>query len=157
MWDNIYNENKRLDIIFMTKYKDENKYYEKNCIELIVELSEFANETKCFKYWSMKSMDKEKALEEYADVITMSLSLFTTLNAKLEIIPHTNTDDILYLFNKLYSNVTKLYENKNKKLVKQIFSDILYLGDLFNFTDAEKYDACYKKMKIVEERLNSDY
>lgn len=157
MWKDIYKENKRLDVIFMSKYKNEKMYYEKNCIELIVELSEFANETKCFKYWSVKSMDKEKALEEYADVITMSLSLFTTLNVKLEIVPHTNTNDVLYLFNKLYSNVTLLYENKSKELVKQIFSDILYLGDLFNFTNDEKYDACYKKMKIVEERLNSNY
>ena len=127
MWEDIYKENKRLDIIFMSKYKEDSKIYEKNCIELMNEISEFANETKCFKYWSIKKMNKEKALEEYADVITMSLSFFTILNVKLEIIPHTDT------------------------------IDVLYLGDLFNFSDKEKYDACYKKMKIIEERLNSDY
>ncbi len=157
MWEDIYKENKRLDIIFMSKYKEDSKIYEKNCIELMNEISEFANETKCFKYWSIKKMNKEKALEEYADVITMSLSFFTILNVKLEIIPHTDTIDVLYLLNKLYSNVSLLYENKSDKLVKQIFSDVLYLGDLFNFSDKEKYDACYKKMKIIEERLNSDY
>ncbi len=102
-------------------------------------------------------MDKDKALEEYADVITMSLSFFTILNVKLEIVPHIDTDDILYLLNRLYSNISILYENKSDILVKQIFSDVLYLGDLFSFSDKEKYDACYKKMKIIEERLNSDY
>ena len=79
------------------------------------------------------------------------------LNIKLEIVPHTDTTDILYLFNKLYNNASMLYENKSEILVKQIFSDILYLGDLFNFSDKEKYDACIKKMKIIEERLNSNY
>jgi len=157
MWEDIYNENRRLDVIFMSKYKDEDRMYEKNCIELMNELSEFANETKCFKYWSIKKMDKDKALEEYADVITMSLSFFTILNVKLEIVPHIDTDDILYLLNRLYSNISILYENKSDILVKQIFSDVLYLGDLFSFSDKEKYDACYKKMKIIEERLNSDY
>ncbi|MBQ1813192.1 MAG: dUTP diphosphatase [Bacilli bacterium] len=157
MWENIYNENRKLDMIFMSKYKNENKMYEKNCIEFMNEISEFANETKCFKYWSIKKMDKEKALEEYADVITMSLSFFTILDIELEIVPHTDTDDLLYLLNILYSNISRLYEEKNAVLVKKIFSDVLYLGDLFKFSDNEKYEACYKKMKIIEDRLNSDY
>lgn len=157
MWEDIYNKNRELDMIFMSKYKNENKMYEKNCIEFMNELSEFANETKCFKYWSIKTMDKEKALEEYADVITMALSFFTILDIKLEIVPHTDTDDLLYLLNSLYRNISTLYENKNDILLKQIFSDVIYLGDFFKFSDTEKYDACYKKMKIIEERLNSNY
>lgn len=157
MWEDIYNENRKLDMIFMSKYKSEDKMYEKNCIEFMNELSEFANETKCFKYWSIKTMNKDRALEEYSDVITMALSFFTILDVKLEMVPHTDTDDLLYLLNKLYSNISTLYENRSAVLIKQIFSDVVYLGDFFKFSDKEKCDACYKKMKIIEERLNSDY
>jgi dimeric dUTPase (all-alpha-NTP-PPase superfamily) len=157
MWQDIYNINKELDKIFMEKYKDVDKYYEKNVIELIVELSEFANEIKCFKYWSIKSMNKEEALEEYADCITMALSFYTTYNIDLEVISHSNTNDILDLFNILFTNASKLYNEKNEILVKQIFSDILYLGDLLGFSLKEKYDACYKKMDIIKQRLESNY
>ena len=46
------------------KVSDTDKdYYKKNCIALLVELGEFINETKCFKYWSIKKPDKEKVLE----------------------------------------------------------------------------------------------
>ena len=157
MWQNIYHENKKLDEIFLKKYENVEKYYEKNVIELIVELSEFANETKCFKYWSIKTMDKEKALEEYADCITMSLSFFTTFNIDLEIINHSDNNDILDLFNVIYSNATKLYKEKDENLVRQIFSDILYLGTLLEISENEAYKACTKKMKIIKERLESDY
>ena len=48
-YNDIYNRNKKLDDIFMNKYMyAEKKYYEKNCLELIVELCELANESKCF-------------------------------------------------------------------------------------------------------------
>ena len=65
LYNDIYNRNKKLDDIFMNKYFNiESKYYEKNCLELIVELCELANETKCFKYWTVKKPDKELVLEE---------------------------------------------------------------------------------------------
>ena len=56
----IYENNKRLDIIFFERYKNTPDFFKKNCIELLVELGEFANETKCFKYWSEKESNKEK-------------------------------------------------------------------------------------------------
>ena len=44
----IYIRNKELDHIFMSKYeKTETMYFEKNCIEFLVEFGEFVNETKC--------------------------------------------------------------------------------------------------------------
>ena len=40
-YNDIYNRNKKLDDIFMNKYMDtESSYYEKNCLELIVEIGE---------------------------------------------------------------------------------------------------------------------
>lgn len=156
-WNKIFKINKSLDCIFMSKYGSDANYYEKNAIELTVEIAELANETKCFKYWSNKSCDKEKVLEEYADAITMTLSFYTIFDYELEYMNHYDTDNILELFNVLLKDSTYIFDKNNKELIKNIFSNLLYLGKLLEFSDEEIYDACYKKMKIVEERLNSDY
>lgn len=60
-WENYYQKNKKLDEEFNSKYQEnEPEFYEKNCIELLVEIGEFINETKCFKYWSIKPLIKRK-------------------------------------------------------------------------------------------------
>lgn len=49
---------------------------------LQVEVSELANETRCFKYWSTRQnqYDREKALKEYVDIFHFFLSIGNTLN-----------------------------------------------------------------------------
>ena len=80
----IYKRNKELDHIFMEKYeKKEPMYFEKNCIEFLVEFGEFVNETKCFKYWSIKEPNKELLLEEYADCLSMLLCIFNYYDIKV--------------------------------------------------------------------------
>lgn len=48
---------------------------------LQTEVAELANETRCFKYWSIKQnqFDKEKALKEYVDILHFFLSIGNTL------------------------------------------------------------------------------
>lgn len=158
-WIDIHKINRELDDVFFERYLDnESNYYKKNCIELVVEIAELANETKCFKYWSVKSPIKDKVLEEYADTITMILHFFTWFKIDLEDIPtHYETEDVLLLFNKLFIDASSMIENGNEELVKKIFSNILYLGELLRFSEDELIDACYKKMNIIKERLNSEY
>lgn len=46
-------------------------------LALRVELAEFANETRCFKHWSVRGpSDKETRLEEWVDALHFYLSLF---------------------------------------------------------------------------------
>ena len=150
--------NQELDKVFDEKYSNDENYYKKNCIALLIELGEFINETKCFKYWSIKTPIKDNILEEYADCITMCLSFFTYFNIELEDIPkHRDIDDIFILINEIFNDTTKMMENGCGELIKKIFSNLLYLGQLLKLDNDEIYDACYKKMKIIEERLNSDY
>lgn len=150
--------NQKLDKVFDEKYGNDKDYYNKNCIALLVELGEFINETKCFKYWSIKTPNMDNVLEEYADCITMCLSFFTHLNTELENIPiHYDTNDIFILINEIFKDATNMIEFGNGDLIKKIFSNLLYLGELLNLNKQDIYDACYKKMKIIDERLNSDY
>ena len=158
-WNKIFETNKKLDEEFIKKCNcNSEEYYKKNCIELIVEISEFANETKCFKYWSIKSPNKDKVLEEYADAITVVLSFFTTLNVELDNIGnHCETDDVIVLFNELFKDASCMLESGSEELIKRIFSNLIYVGELLNYEKEDIYEACYKKMNIVRERLNSNY
>ena len=50
--------------------------FSRRILALLVELGEFANETRCFKYWSYKGPSpKETILDEYADGLHFLLSL----------------------------------------------------------------------------------
>ena len=61
---NIYKTTKHLDEQFAMHYGHDQEIIRKNRLELLVELGELANETRCFKYWSMnQSGEKEKVLE----------------------------------------------------------------------------------------------
>ncbi|KYH35857.1 dUTPase [Clostridium tepidiprofundi DSM 19306] len=49
-------------------------------LALQVEVSELANATRCFKYWSSKGMEpKERLLDEYADCMHFMFSIANTL------------------------------------------------------------------------------
>lgn len=155
-WQDIYINNQKLDNIFIEKYSSDKEIYEKNVIGLLVELGEFINETKCFKYWSIKKPDKEKVLEEYADCITLSMTFLN--HAKLNNMPRPyNTNNILELLNYIYKETTKLYTNNDIEIAKKILSNILYIKDLLGIDEQELIDACKKKQTIILERLNSDY
>ena len=150
--------NQELDKVFDEKYSSDKDYYNKNCIALLVELGEFINETKCFKYWSIKSPNMDNVLEEYADCITMCLSFFTHLNVELKDIPmHSEINDIFILINEIFKDATNMIDNGSGDLIKKIFSNLLYLGELLNLDKQDIYNVCYKKMNVIDERLNSDY
>ena len=59
MLEEVYQRNIELDEIFFNNYGNDNLTFKKNCVELLVELGEFINETKCFKYWSTKEPNKD--------------------------------------------------------------------------------------------------
>ena len=160
-YNDIYNRNKKLDDIFMNKYMDtEDKLYEKNCLELIVELCELANESKCFKYWTVKKPDKELVLEEFADTLLMVLYMFNTYNVdSVSTIDVDMSLNVLVEFNILIRMCTNLMnkEDINELYLKEIFTRLIHIGKLLGLNDNEIIDACYKKIFKNEERLNSNY
>ena len=149
----IYEDNKKIDHEFIDKYSSDNKLHQKNCIGFLVELGEFINETKVFKYWSVKEPDKSKVLEEYADVITSLLMFFNINNVNLEIIEHKDYE-IFELLNYIYYLGTKLINKE--KVEKELLSNILYLSNLLNIEEKDIYNSIKKKQKIVLDRLNDE-
>ena len=160
-YNDIYKRNKILDDIFMNKFMDiESKYYEKNCLELIVELCELANESKCFKYWTIKKANKELVLEEFADSLLMVLYLFNTYNIDcVSTIDVDMSSDVIESFNILIRMCTNLMNKNNidELFLKEIFTRLLYIGKLLELNDDDIYNACLKKIIKNEERLSSNY
>ncbi len=157
-WNEIYIKNKRLDDIFFEKFKNDEKMFEKNCIELIVEIAEFANESRCFKYWSNKSMKKEEALEELADCIMVCLYFYNYLNIdEVKIKTYDFSSDILICLNDVFKLSTLLIDNVNEKIVIKIFSYLIYIGSLVNLEEKEIYEACLRKIEKQEKRLEEGY
>ncbi len=157
-WNRIYKNNIRLDNIFIEKYKDTTDYYKKNSIEFLVELGEFVNETKCFKYWTVKTPDMEKVLDEFADAITMILYFFNVLKLDLDDIQeHYDSNNILDVINNTYLLGTNLISNCDEKLVRQILGNLIHISKLLNIKEDEIINAIDKKHKIIESRLNSEY
>ena len=157
-WNDIYVKNKRLDDIFFEKFKNDDKMFEKNCIELIVEIGEFANESRCFKYWSNKSMKKEETLEELADCIMICLYFYNYLNIdKIKIKTYDFSSDILVCLNEIFKLSTLLIDNIDEEIVIKIFSYLIYIGSLVNLEEKEIYEACLKKIEKQEKRLEEGY
>ena len=156
-----YQRNRQLDKMYEERYGDTvNKMYEKNCLELIVEICEFANESKCFKYWSVKSPDRDLLLEEYADCLSMLFCIFNAHNIEeIDVLDISIGDDIILLFNEIIRMCTMLMNkgNVDKILLLTIFTYLLHIAKLLNITDKEVLDACYMKLGKNIERLNSDY
>ncbi len=157
-WIKLYQNNLKLDKLFSDKYSKDQQMYHKNCIELLTELGELANETKCFKYWSIKKPAKEKVLDEYADCLTMAMYFLGYYNLDL---PNVNNfhrfNNILELFNHIFTESTKLYNEPEKSLVENIYINIYHIKDYLDITEEELQLAIENKHKIIYERLNSDY
>lgn len=157
-WNEIYSNNKKLDDIFIEKYKNDKELFNKNCIELMVEVNEFVNETKIFKYWSIKTPNREKMLEEYADVLTMILTFYHEYDLEIKDgYKELDEKNILNIIMEIYHKVYNFWKYNDLKILEEIFCYTIHLGLLFEFQEDEIIDAISKKQKIIKMRLNSDY
>ena len=160
-YNEYYQRNKQLDKMYDERYRDVvSNLYEKNCLELIVEICEFANESKCFKYWTIKKPNRSLLLEEYADCLSMLFCIFNVNDIDdVMVLDIELSDDILLIFNEMIRMCTLLMDkgNVDKKLLLKIFTYLLHVGKLLDISDRELLDACYMKLGKNIERLNSDY
>ena len=156
----IYEENKKLDKVFDNLYnmKDFN-IVRKNKLELLVELGELTNETKCFKYWSCKSINFDLVKEEYADCLLMVFCFFNMYDIKLdETFKITKIRyDIIDLFGHLYSLCSEFYHNENRDLIKEIFVNFIELGHQLSLSDDDIIEGCLNKITRNFKRFETGF
>jgi dimeric dUTPase (all-alpha-NTP-PPase superfamily) len=159
-YNEIYEENKKLDDLFNDKYPQmDPDIFKKNSLELMVEVGELANETRCFKYWSSKGPSaKEIVIDEYADCILMILMFCNYLDISLdEEFEEPSSRDVIEQFIYMYDLCSKVIENYNKEYIKRILSNFIYLGKLLNFTDEDIIEGCLIKINRNKVRLSDDF
>jgi dimeric dUTPase (all-alpha-NTP-PPase superfamily)/ribosomal protein L37AE/L43A len=87
-------------------------YFDKTKLALLTEIGEFANATRCFKYWSDKVPEtKERQLDEAADCLHFILRLFLFEEHE---------------FNQKYSllNIFKQYSGTGNEYLTNLFCDL---------------------------------
>lgn len=118
--------------IYLNHDIKEKNVEEKKYLALIIEVSEFINETKCFKYWSKKIVDQNKLVEEYIDCLHFFLSFGKKFN-------FTN----IFLNKFLQENNVKIHEGE---ILEYLFCFLKCLTDnnCKNFDNETQYLNCFQ-------------
>ena len=128
-------------------------------LALLVEIGEFANATRCFKYWSNKSSEPpDIVLDEYVDGLHFFLSLGIDINVSKRAYNHTKhadnlTDQILEVY-RLASIFLKKQDEKSYVKAFQAFINITPLLKV-RWSTIEK--AYYKKLGENYSRQDNNY
>ena len=158
---NISEKQKILDkyILERNNLKENEEIFDKKIIALFVELGEFANELKFFKYWSKKEKSADEIiLDEFVDIIHFLISIANNLNYndwKLEI--STENKKIELIFLEIINLITILQKNKDNKILKEIIIKVLEIGIIYNFKIEKIFDSYQLKNEINFVRQNTNY
>jgi dimeric dUTPase (all-alpha-NTP-PPase superfamily) len=135
--------------------------FSRKSLALLVEIGELANETRCFKFWSVKpSSEKEVILEEFVDGIHFILSLgiecgfHQTLKEVIEDAPALNITD---QFHVIFERVHIFHKSKSLKDYLLLFEAYLQLAALLGITNEEIVDAYFTKNKVNYQRQENNY
>ena len=158
--EEIYKQSKYIDTLFSQQYNiKSSENIRKYTLELLVELGELANETRCFKFWSNKGpSEKEVILEEYIDCLFILLYFCNILSISLEEeFPLSQNQNMVDTFLLLYSLGVEFSKTLDKNVLKRLVIELFHLKDLLDFTIEDLQEETYKKKRIITKRLNSDY
>ncbi|MDF2535041.1 MAG: dUTPase [Bacillales bacterium] len=140
---------------------DSNELFSKKLLALLVELGELANETRCFKFWSLKApSEKAVILDEFADGLHFILSLGILLKAENQIDLKAELTQIVEpttQFIKVYQLITELNSDRTLEKMNEVFMTYLELGNLLGFSKEDIENAYFKKNEVNHKRQDSGY
>ncbi len=133
--------------------------YHKRVLALLVELGEFANETRAFKFWSLKGpSSKEIILDEWADALHFFLSIGIYLGvSSIKGDEKAKCDNLVEQLLLVYREVSAFYEKKDVGLYKEAFSDFLDLLLLLGYSEEDGKEAYKKKLAVNYKRQENHY
>lgn len=140
---------------------DSNELFSKKLLALLVELGELANETRCFKFWSLKApSDKEIILDEFADGLHFILSLGILLKAENQIDLKAEITQIVEpttQFLKVYQLISELNSDRSVEKMNEVFVAYMELGQLLGFSKEDIENSYFKKNEVNHKRQDSGY
>jgi dimeric dUTPase (all-alpha-NTP-PPase superfamily) len=124
-----------------------------------VELGELANETRCFKFWSLKPPSAHSVIiEEFVDGLHFLLSLGLEIDGRFETLqPGEKMHDLCDQFQLVYRLAAQFDMFTDTDHYKELFSAFLELGHQLGMTDKEITDAYLMKNQVNHERQQQGY
>lgn len=152
---------KELDTKIETQHQLQQEIlFDRKILALLVEVGELANETRCFKFWSVKPPASiDVILEEYVDGIHFILSLGLEIDIEPTIYfenkqdKRTVTEQFLYV----YQSITLFKDERSISMYKNMFEEYLFLGELLGFSSAQIEKAYVSKNEVNHERQKQGY
>ena len=133
--------------------------YHKRVLALLVELGEFANETRAFKFWSLKGpSSKDVILDEWADALHFFLSIGIYLGVdEIKGKGKAKCDSLVEQLLLIYKETSSFYLDKDVSLYKEAFSDFLDLLTLLGYKEIDGKEAYKKKLAVNYKRQENHY
>jgi len=128
-------------------------------IALLVELGEFANSTRAFKYWSNKpSESRERVLDEYADGMHFFLSLGIDINSpKMVYEVPSSPLNINELILKTYTLMGEFARKQDVTSYQDAFLAFLQIAEKVEANEKDIVDAYLSKLDVNYKRQENNY
>jgi len=158
----LFKMQKALDRHIESQHKlEEEDLFDRKVLALLVEIGELANETRCFKFWSVKPPSQtEIILEEFVDGVHFILSLGIECGYdNLETISQSQSDelDTTKQFLAIYNSVQKFRNSRRKEDYEELFQSYLKLAQLLGLNEDQIEQAYIKKNEVNYERQRQGY
>ena len=128
-------------------------------LALLVEIGEFANATRCFKYWSNKSSEPlDIVLDEYVDGLHFFLSLGIDIGVTKKQYNHTkHASDLTEQILEVYRLASIFYKKQDEKSYIKAFQAFINITPLLKVRWSTIEKAYYKKLGENYHRQDTNY
>lgn len=159
-WSKLFTLQHELDSRIMKEHQLTGEFLSERLLALQVEVGELANETRCFKYWSVKPpSERSEILEEYVDGIHFILSLGLTLGFQTytPTSSERNEESIVEQFLTIYNCISQLHADQSAETYVALFTEYITLGAMLGFTEHDIEVAYLEKNVVNHERQDQGY
>ncbi|MCQ2800574.1 MAG: dUTP diphosphatase [Bacilli bacterium] len=128
-------------------------------LALLVEIGEFANATRCFKYWSNKSSEPlDIVLDEYVDGLHFFLSLGIDINVSKKAYNHTkHAENLTEQILEVYRLTAIFLKKQDEKSYIKAFQASINITTLLKVRWSTIEKAYYKKLGENYSRQDNNY
>jgi dimeric dUTPase (all-alpha-NTP-PPase superfamily) len=139
----------------------EEDLFNRKVLALLVEIGELANETRCFKFWSVKPpSEKQIILEEFVDGVHFILSLGIECNFHMQTLSFTKAPTKVSVTDQFLMINQCVIRFQNTKCVTDyiaLFEAFLQLAMLLGITYEEMEQAYLDKNEVNYQRQQNNY
>ncbi|QBQ07970.1 dUTP diphosphatase [Spiroplasma gladiatoris] len=157
----IFEKQKILDKYIEDKWKiiKNDELLSKKIVALYVEVSEFINEQRSFKFWSNKSASsKEVLLEEYIDAIHFIFSIAIMIDYDFKDYKFDfKENEINTAYLKCFESIANFNNNKSHNNYKIMLDTFFSIAKILNFSQEDLIVSYNKKNEINFKRQDNNY